>query len=303
MRFGKLLRLLVLAGLLALPWASVPGVTMAGPASAEDIPDDWWAQVQEDIRQSEYHITWQEHSALPDLAAAYQAPNRAQNLRFYFTEDGIRVIPRTGDVAWELGLGVRDAGPAELVAQAQRIAYQRADFVETFTNTEAGLQHAVALDGNAAFDLTLGGNLIPRIAADGQSVEFRTASGVPVLRYGDFSAGQNVSVQISQPDATHLRFTFHVSRFTFHASRFTHHVPRPPHCAPQRRQLVRRRQPGRRATRLFRGRRRRRQRRRLQRRARRRTHLRWRRRQRRPRLRLLRRRRRAQRQRCLDPRD
>jgi len=217
MRFGKLLRLLVLAGLLALPWASVPGVTMAGPASAEDIPDDWWAQVQEDIRQSEYHITWQEHSALPGLDAAYQAPNRAQNLRFYFTGDGIRVIPRTGDAAWELGMSVRDAGPAELVAQARRIAYQRAAFAETFANTEAGLQHAVALGDATAFDLVLNGNLTPHIAADGASVEFLTAAGVPVLRYGDFSAGQNVSVQLSQPDATHLRFTFHVSGITFHA--------------------------------------------------------------------------------------
>ncbi len=224
----RLLRLLILAGLLALQWASVPVVTTAAPAPAEDIPADWWAQVQEDIRQSEYHITWQEHSALPGLDAAYQAPNRAQNLRFYFTGDGIRVIPRTGDAAWELGMSVRDAGPAELVAQARRIAYQRAAFAETFANTEAGLQHAVALGDATAFDLVLNGNLTPHIAAGGASVEFRTAAGVPVLRYGDFSAvdnaGKNVPVQLSQPGATHLRFTFPVSRFPHPASPLTFHA-------------------------------------------------------------------------------
>lgn len=56
---------------------------------------DWWATVQEDIRRSEYHVTWQDHTHLPNLPAAYQAPNRAHNLRTYFTLAGIRAIPRT----------------------------------------------------------------------------------------------------------------------------------------------------------------------------------------------------------------
>jgi len=47
------------------------------------------------IRESEYHVTWQDQTVLPDLEAAWQAPNRAQNLRFYFTEDGLRVVDRT----------------------------------------------------------------------------------------------------------------------------------------------------------------------------------------------------------------
>ena len=58
------------------------------------VSSNWWATVQKNIRDSEYHITWQAPTALSDLPAAWQAPNRSHNLRTYFTDTGIRVIPR-----------------------------------------------------------------------------------------------------------------------------------------------------------------------------------------------------------------
>ncbi len=96
----------------AAVWPSQPGAggAAAEPAAASpgaDVPADWWTAVQEDIRLAEYHATWQEGTALADLAAAYQAPNRAQNLRTYFTPQGIRIIPRAfeGEAPpWEWGL-------------------------------------------------------------------------------------------------------------------------------------------------------------------------------------------------------
>jgi len=54
------------------------------------------------IRESEYHVTWQDQTVLPDLEAAWHAPNRAQNLRFYFTDDGLRVVDRTAEGSPEL---------------------------------------------------------------------------------------------------------------------------------------------------------------------------------------------------------
>ena len=53
----------------------------------------WWSAVQKEIRQSEYKIRWQDKTDLPNIKAAYQAPNRAQNLRTYFTTEAIVVIP------------------------------------------------------------------------------------------------------------------------------------------------------------------------------------------------------------------
>jgi len=39
-------------------------------------------------------VTWAEHTYLPELPAGYQAPNRVQNLRTYFTTSGPVIIPR-----------------------------------------------------------------------------------------------------------------------------------------------------------------------------------------------------------------
>lgn len=73
---------------------------------AAEIDPGWQATVQEQIRQSEYELSWQEDSQIPGLGAAFQAPNRAHNLRTYFTLEGIRVTPRAcGEAACAAPLG------------------------------------------------------------------------------------------------------------------------------------------------------------------------------------------------------
>ncbi len=45
-----------------------------GNDTAPDVvPGDWWSRVQEDIRRSEYHVTWQDFTYLDGVPAAYQA--------------------------------------------------------------------------------------------------------------------------------------------------------------------------------------------------------------------------------------
>ena len=69
----------------------------SGPAAwaaAPQVPDNWLAAIQAEIERAEYEITWQEQTYLPDLPAAYQAPNRAENLRTYFSPAGPIIIPR-----------------------------------------------------------------------------------------------------------------------------------------------------------------------------------------------------------------
>ncbi len=130
----------------------------------------WWAAVQQDIHRSEYLITWQEQTHLQEMPSAYQAPNRAHNLRTYFTPEGIHVIPRTTDLglptadlglagnpkskienpqSWEWGLRLIGYGypgrlqaivPAEIVAQANRIEYRRSELTEWYVNSERGLE-------------------------------------------------------------------------------------------------------------------------------------------------------------------
>src|SRR5512137_1681468 len=79
----------------------------AGIAAATDPapPADWLSQAQRNIASAEYDVTWQTSTAIPGLDAAWQAPNRAHDLRTYFTPQGIRVVPRRGDApSWEWGL-------------------------------------------------------------------------------------------------------------------------------------------------------------------------------------------------------
>jgi hypothetical protein len=79
----------------------------------QGVTSDWWAHIQQDLRQSEYNVTWQERTYLSDVLAAYQAPNRAHNLRTYFTPAGLFVIPRTWaeeieTPPWRIGIALAD---------------------------------------------------------------------------------------------------------------------------------------------------------------------------------------------------
>ena len=83
---------------------------------AAEIDPGWQATVQEQLRQSEYQLSWQESSQVSGLGAAFQAPKRAHNLRTYFTPEGITVTPRAcGEAAcaaprWQWGLQLTGYG-------------------------------------------------------------------------------------------------------------------------------------------------------------------------------------------------
>ena len=136
--------------------ASSPEPALSLPADASA---DWWSAVQKEIVKSEYDVTWQDSTYLVDLAAAYQAPNRANNLRTYFTATGPIVIPRTGYegddvppwrwtarlVAWGRAGDMGPVPEAELAVQENEIRYDRGDLTEWYLNDEAGLEQGFAL--------------------------------------------------------------------------------------------------------------------------------------------------------------
>jgi hypothetical protein len=188
----------------APPDTSLPA---AGAAAAPTISPDWWATVQGQIRRAEYEITWQEGTYLPDLPAAYQAPNRAHNLRAYFAAAGPILIPRTWpDEAalpswrWALRLtgwgraGAPQTSPeATLEAQGQRLVYTHGPLLEAYHNDEGGLEQSWRLaapppDEQAAgplrFELLLNTDLAARAAEQEGALEFLEPGGEPVLRYG-----------------------------------------------------------------------------------------------------------------------
>ncbi|MFN2291232.1 MAG: FG-GAP-like repeat-containing protein [Anaerolineae bacterium] len=193
---------------------STIAVAEANPPAdtAAAVDADWWSTVQEGIRRSEYHVTWQEGTYLADVAAAYQAPNRAHNLRTYFTPRGPVLIPRTGIEAgeappWRWGASLVAWGRAGamipvpegvLSALENRIELGRGDgLVEGYRNDEEGVAQGFTLSGPPAgdradeplqFRLELAGDLIPALAESGVDVELRTAAGLDALKYGALRA-------------------------------------------------------------------------------------------------------------------
>lgn len=172
----------------------------------------WGAEVQEEIGRTEYQITWQEQTALPHQEAAYQAPNRANNFRSHFTQEGIQLQPRTrtaDDWQWSLhltGLGYADdiqpVAGAELSPTDNRIAYHRAEITEWYVNGEMGLEQGFTIhqppasarneqqDNQLILELAIASNLRPELVDDdgdhrSRAIDFKTAGGTRVLRYSD----------------------------------------------------------------------------------------------------------------------
>ena len=197
------------AAMVELPQSLAEASLPEGRAGLPGARADWWSAVQADIRQSEYQVTWQEYTYLPDLSAAYQAPNRAQDLRTYFSPAGIRVIPRVfaGETPpWEWGLALSGYAAAdELVVQGNRVEYVRAGMREWYINAEAGLEQEVRVR-NSNFEFRITTDLIPRLLPDANTntnsnmVEFLDAAGAVVLRYGPFiatdAAGRPIPLQL-----------------------------------------------------------------------------------------------------------
>jgi hypothetical protein len=205
----------------------------------EEVSSDWWQSVQTNIRRSEYHITWQEKTLLPDVTAAFQAPNRAHNLRTYFTPKGIRVIPRAGDAtAWQWGLTLTGYGyagqlivpePPELVDDVNRMEYRRGDLVEWYVNDSRGIEQGFTLKqapsaehtetkGALRIEMDVSGDLCAGFDPSIETIEFYTAEGAVVLNYGDLHVydaigrslpaqfdldGSRISIRVDDEDAVY----------------------------------------------------------------------------------------------------
>lgn len=179
-------------------------------------PTDWWTTAQDNIRRSEYDVTWQEQTYLADVPAAYQAPNRAQNLRTYFVGAGPIIIPRIWSEEaialpwrWELNLvawgreQVQQPAPqAEMEVQDNLVQYQRGELVEWYLNDEKGLEQGFTLTSpppalsqptqeggkSLVLELVYASDLVSELVQDGVEIEFRTRDSSTVLRYGSLLA-------------------------------------------------------------------------------------------------------------------
>jgi hypothetical protein len=179
------------------PTAANEGAGVSLPTS---VGQEWWAAAQQEIAASEYRATWQERAGAAG-EGAYQAPNRAHNLRTTFTPAGIELAPRTGEhAAWRCGLTLVAVGlggvsqkvvPATPVANGNRVEYRRGALTEWYVNDARGLEQGFTIEApppgaagvQLRLDLAVAGDLTPELAADEQAVDLLGAGGARAVRY------------------------------------------------------------------------------------------------------------------------
>ena len=166
---------------------------------------DWADAAIGEIIQSEYRINWQESTYLDDVQSAYHATNRSQNLRAYFTSEGVRILKRSdSQSSWDAGLHInkfesRDdlisTELEEISAFGNRIQYQRGNLTESYTNNENGLEHSITINepqsdldlADLWLSLEISGDLLPSLSKD-RSALILSENSKSILRYGNLIA-------------------------------------------------------------------------------------------------------------------
>jgi hypothetical protein len=165
----------------------------------------WWTTVQKNIREQEYHITRQKCSFLPEIETAYHAPNRAQNLRTYFTSKGIILTSRMQQKSpWHVrlipaGIGRGDkitslTEDTEPIVNGTRIEYHRGTVTEWYDNRPEGLEQGFQLkeksegEGGLSLLVRTEGNLNPHISHDSRRIDFLADGNVRIMQYGALTA-------------------------------------------------------------------------------------------------------------------
>jgi sorbitol-specific phosphotransferase system component IIC len=163
-------------------------------ALASNPDSGWLATAQKKIDQKEYEAS-RNNKGL-------QAPNRAHNIRTYFSEKGIRVVDRTASGSpGLLGLTLNGfgrgksaddlvVGKATLYRQGNRVELRREKLTEWFINNSQGLEHGFEIarkppgEGNLRLTLRVDGSTAA-VKPDG--VIFKTSTG-RVLKYDKLKA-------------------------------------------------------------------------------------------------------------------
>ncbi|MBK9248721.1 MAG: FG-GAP repeat protein [Ignavibacteria bacterium] len=136
-----------------------------------DVDPNWLSQVTQDLAKSEYYIQYQ-----ADINS-YQSPNRSQNLRITYGENGFSMRPRVGDNAsWNVALNLTSVskGAAKLPLDKPKFQingnHLTANFVDLtieYLNNPDGMRQNFIVKskpaGNLPLTLTLNStsNLIP----------------------------------------------------------------------------------------------------------------------------------------------
>ncbi len=174
-----------------------------------------YGRVRASVEASRYEIGWRERTGLAGLKKAYQAVNPAQNLRAYFSPQGVRITPREANArpSWQFGMKLRGAGYGErlseviagpMIADGNRIEIKQSAIrnpqsaiTEWYVNKSEGIEQGFTLSERPGetfggeplrLAMELSGDLKASLADDGQAVSLSSRRGKEALRYDHLTA-------------------------------------------------------------------------------------------------------------------
>ncbi|MBN2384720.1 FG-GAP repeat protein [bacterium] len=173
------------------------------------VSQSWWQLVRGNIQDLEYHVSWQESIGLPGLEAAWHAPNRRHDLRTFFSDSGLTIVPRTEKAdRWRFELSLQRLGRGRqhfplsgpvLQPIANRMEYSRNGLVEWYENSEYGLKQGFEIEAGATgtgrgklfLELEIGGTLHGRLDQADQTIDFIDTQGGVQLCYTGLKVKDN----------------------------------------------------------------------------------------------------------------
>lgn len=152
-------------------FSAVVTIAVAAPVSATltDSNDTWLSTAQNEIERREYHLRYQE------AAKAYQSPNRRQNLRVTYHDDGFTLMPRDETRgSWRVSLRLRSIGRGECAMRPRADVMRKvnggrldihhgADFTIHYDNSTEGMRQDFIVRRKPAGD----GDLTVTLVYDG----------------------------------------------------------------------------------------------------------------------------------------
>ena len=158
---------------------------------------NWQKQVVSALEQQEYFVSLQKDGL--------QAPNRAQNLRTYFREGGIDVVPRQSEeeaALWQFAWRTSGWGRAGQIAtlsaanaaphvNGARVSYAHDGLDEWYENKKEGIEQGFTVHDRPAgvgpliISGQIDGGLRPTLSATEDAVDLVDEHGARALRYGE----------------------------------------------------------------------------------------------------------------------
>lgn len=183
----------------------LPSLAAASGHTRSPVQPGTAGRIAEVVEGVSYDAIWQVGVPIRGESAAWQAPNRAQGLRSYFTPDGVSIGPWSGAGDWECRMSLASVGRAELsssiaptppTVQGSRIEYARGPCSEWYVNEARGLEQRFTLrvrpPGSAwmriRLELKIEGSLRPVVDPDRRNAHLVDARGEVVLQYAELRA-------------------------------------------------------------------------------------------------------------------